>query len=125
MPRRKIISKTPLDKHYTSVDDVPDIDGQLLSNNKYIYDVVESIADYASMSTPEYGFVILDDYTYDSSTILIDYDLYSYEEDDVVDSIQFEIDLSNYNINSLRDLDLYIDEWAKEVANAFLNPSYH
>lgn len=111
MPRRKIISKTPVTLTRST-------------DNKYIYDVVESIADYASMSTPEYGFVILDDYTYDSSTMLINYDFYSYEEDDVVDSMQLEIDLSNYNINSLSDLDLYIDEWAKEVANAFINPSY-
>jgi len=48
MPRRKIISKTPLDKHYTSVDDVPDIDGQLLSIDEVFdwLDLLEEVVQY-------------------------------------------------------------------------------
>ena len=88
------------------------------ADREFLNDYLESISDYASTYT-KFGYILLDDYYQRNNKLHCSYDYYLYEDDTLVDSIDFVIDLSRYAPGDLAELDSYVDEFSKEIAAAF------
>lgn len=81
-------------------------------------DLLESISDYASANMIN-GYVILSDYFIRGSEIHCYYDYVLYESGELIDSIDFVIDLNNYNLEYISELDQHLDKFSNIVKNAF------
>lgn len=94
--------------------DLDDIDAEFLN------DFLESLSDYASIDTTN-GYVLLSDYYIENNQLHCIFELYSDESNTLLDSIDFVIDLSKYNVEYMSDLSSYLYEFANEIAYAFNN----
>lgn len=83
-----------------------------------LYDLVESIADYASMKLSN-GYVELENYYISGTDLHCEYDYISYESETSEDSIDFIIPLTEYVSISISELDEHIDEFVEIICNQF------
>ena len=83
-----------------------------------LYDLVESIADYASMDLNS-GYVELDDYYISGKDLHCEYSYISYEFGIPQESIDFIIPLDEYISVSVSELDTYVKDFAEIVCRQF------
>lgn len=83
-----------------------------------LYDLVESLADYASMKL-SYGYVELENYYISGTDLHCEYNYISYESGVSVDDVDFIIPLGDYILVSVSELEQYIDEFAETLCKQF------
>ena len=87
-----------------------DIDG--------LYDLLESISDYASVNL-KYGYILLYDYYLEGNILHCLYDYVSCETDKVLNSIDYMIDLDDFVVDDISELDSYMYQFADEIYKYF------
>ncbi len=87
-------------------------------DEEYLYDLVESIADYASMYM-FYGYAELTNYYLSDTELHCEYEYISYESKLCEDTIDLVIPLNEYVSDSISELDTYVEYFAEIVRNQF------
>lgn len=95
----------------TSSTNLSDFDEQ------FLYDLLESIADYASSETDK-GYVLLKNYYIENTELHCIYEYISFE-DTFLDEIDYVIDLNTYAPDNILQLDSNVFQFSSEVATAF------
>lgn len=105
-----------------STNDLHDITSsiQIVSNydKEFLYDYLETIADYACEYLDD-GYLYLDEYLIEDNELHCFYNYVDYDTDELLDSVDFVIDLDTYTHGQFVDLNRYVHKFAKCLSEGF------
>lgn len=102
--------------HEVSTQELHEITSTTHLESQMLVDIIESIADYTNMSLDEY-FILSESHYIRNNKLHIYYNCYSDETEEIIDMIDFIIDLDRYPIHYMPN---YINQFSKLLASEIM-----
>jgi len=114
---RKIYANTSVNDENIFLDEVPNVDSEYYEH-EFLYDFMETIADYAS-GYLDNGYVYLSSYFIEDNELHGLYDYIDFDDNKVLDNIDFIIDLDLYASKGFAELNRYVNKFSRILGDEF------
>lgn len=117
---KRIHASTSVKGENISLDEIPNVDSNASSNyeQEFLYDFMETIADYAS-GYLDNGYLYLSSYFTVDNELHGLYDYIDFDNNEVSDNIDFIVDLDLYAPKCFAQLNRYVNEFSRILGDEF------